>query len=224
MSVSSLIDQFLGAIKWPIAAACIIILPFSLIELRDSQIIGEVFSYNRAIIAGFLIYLVAWFVYFSRPSVGSFFSTFEHELTHAIFAWATFKKVTGLTATWREGGFCSMEGGKNWLIFIAPYFFPTLMLVPIALSFVVKREYFEAVEIMLGAVMAYHMTSTYIETHWGQTDLKETSFLFAFLFLPTANVMIYGTALIYFVRGSNDASDYVFECCISAWDWLTRLI
>jgi hypothetical protein len=98
------------------------------------------------------------------------------------------------------------------------------MLVPIALSLVVKREYFDAVEIMLGAVMAYHMTSTYIETHWGQTDLKETSFLFAFLFLPTANVMIYATALIYFVRGSNEASDYVVECCTRTWDWLLRLI
>ena len=123
MSVSSLIDQFLGAIKWPIAAVCIIILPFSLIELRDSQIIGEVFSYNRAIIAGFLIYLVAWFVYFSRPSVGSFFSTFEHELTHAIFAWATFKKVTGLTATWREGGSAPSKEVRIGLFLLRPIFF-----------------------------------------------------------------------------------------------------
>jgi hypothetical protein len=223
MSVSSLINHILEAIKWPVAAFCLIILPFSVVALSDSKIIGEVFSNNGAIVAGFSIYLVVWFFYFSRPSAGSFFSTFEHELTHAIFAWATFKKVTGLTATWREGGVCSWEGGKNWLIFIAPYFFPTLMLVPIVLSFVVKREYFEAVEIMLGAVMAYHMTSTYLETHSNQTDLQETSFLFAFLFLPTANIMVYTTALIYFVRGPKEASDYVVECCSRAWDWLLLL-
>ena len=223
MSVSSLINHILEAIKWPVAAFCLIILPFSVVALSDSKIIGEVFSNNGAIVAGFSIYLVVWFFYFSRPSAGSFFSTFEHELTHAIFAWATFKKVTGLTATWREGGVCSWEGGKNWLIFIAPYFFPTLMLVPIVLSFVVKREYFEAAEIMLGAVMAYHMTSTYLETHSNQTDLQETSFLFAFLFLPTANIMVYTTALIYFVRGPKEASDYVVECCSRAWDWLLLL-
>jgi hypothetical protein len=223
MSVSSLINHILEAIKWPVAAFCLIILPFSVVALSDSKIIGEVFSNNGAIVAGFSIYLVVWFFYFSRPSAGSFFSTFEHELTHAIFAWATFKKVTGLTATWREGGVCSWEGGKNWLIFIAPYFFPTLMLVPIVLSFVVKREYFEAVEIMLGAVMAYHMTSTYLETHSNQTDLQETSFLFAFLFLPTANIMVYTTALIYFVSGPKEASDYVVECCSRAWDWLLLL-
>jgi hypothetical protein len=223
MSVSSLINHILEAIKWPVAAFCLIILPFSVVALSDSKIIGEVFSNNGAIVAGFSIYLVVWFFYFRRPSAGSFFSTFEHELTHAIFAWATFKKVTGLTATWREGGVCSWEGGKNWLIFIAPYFFPTLMLVPIVLSFVVKREYFEAVEIMLGAVMAYHMTSTYLETHSNQTDLQETSFLFAFLFLPTANIMVYTTALIYFVRGPKEASDYVVECCSRAWDWLLLL-
>ena len=223
MSVSSSIDYLLGAIKWPFAVACLIILPFSVIELSDSKIIVDVFSNNNAIIVGFLVYFVAWVFYFSRPTAGSFFSTFEHELTHAIFAWVTFKKVTGLTATWREGGVCYFEGGKNWLIFIAPYFFPTLMIVPIVLSFVVKREYFEAVEMMLGAVMAYHMTSTYVETHLGQTDLKETSFLFAILFLPTANVVVYTTALIYFVRGSNEASDYVLKCCTSAWNWLLLL-
>ena len=223
MSVSSLIDHILEAMKWPVAALCLIILPFSVVALSDSKIISEVFSNNGAIVAGFSIYLVTWFFYFRRPSAGSFFSTFEHELTHAIFAWATFKKVTGLTATWREGGVCYFEGGKNWLIFIAPYFFPTLMLVPIVLSFVVKREYFEAVEIMLGAVMAYHMTSTYLETHSNQTDLQETSFLFAFLFLPTANIMVYTTALIYFVRGPKEASDYVVECCSRAWDWLLLL-
>jgi hypothetical protein len=76
---------------------------------------------------------------------------------------------------------------------------------------------------MLGAVMAYHMTSTYLETHSNQTDLQETSFLFAFLFLPTANIMVYTTALIYFVRGQKEASDYVVECCSRAWDWLLFL-
>ena len=224
MSVSGLIDQGLEMIKWPLAVASVVVLPFSLIELRDSEIVGDIFSDNQTILVGFAIYFVLWLVYFSKPSAGSFFSTFEHELTHAVFAWITFKRVTGLTATWNSGGVCYIEGGGNWLIYIAPYFFPTLILVPIALSFIVDRQYFNSVEIMLGAVMAYHMTSTYVEIHSNQTDLQQTSFLFAFLFLPTANVMIYGTALIYFVRGSKGASEYVFDCWSTAWDWVIGLI
>ncbi|HCC44597.1 MAG TPA: hypothetical protein DEQ32_09385 [Gammaproteobacteria bacterium] len=224
MIISSLIDRIIETIKWPLAIASILMLPFSLLELRDSGIVSDVFSYHQAILIGFAAYILAWLVYFKKDSAGSFFSTFEHELTHAVFAWITFKRVSGLFVDWRAGGYCKIDGGMNWLIYIAPYFFPTLMIVPIALSFIVKREYFEAVQFLLGAVLAYHVTSTYEETHTGQTDLQETSFLFALLFLPTANIMIYGTALIYFVRGYADASDYVVSCWSETWHWVTSFI
>ena len=100
MSVSSLIDQGLEVIKWPLAVASVAILLFSLIELRDFEIIAEIFIDNQNILVGFAIYFLLWLVYFSKPSGGSFFSTFEHELTHAVFARITFKRVTGLTATY----------------------------------------------------------------------------------------------------------------------------
>ena len=100
MSVSSLIDQGLEVIKWPLAVASVAILLFSLIELRDFEIIAEIFIDNQNILVGFAIYFLLWLVYFSKPSAGSFFSTFEHELTHAVFARITFKRVVGLTATY----------------------------------------------------------------------------------------------------------------------------
>ena len=100
MSVSSLIDQGLEVIKWPLAVASVAILLFSLIELRDFEIIAEIFIDNQNILVGFAIYFLLWLVYFSKPSAGSFFSTFEHELTHAVFARIAFKRVTGLTATY----------------------------------------------------------------------------------------------------------------------------
>ena len=194
-----------------------------MIELGDSGVIGEIFSNKVTILVGFFGYFLLWVLFFSKRSAGSFFSTFEHELTHALFAWITFKKVTGLQATWNSGGVCYIEGGENWLIYIAPYFFPTLMLIPMILSVVVDRQYFDSIEVMLGAVMAYHMTSTYVETHRGQTDLQETGFLFAALFLPTANVMIYGWALIYFLDGPYKATNYVLSCWASALQWVSRI-
>ena len=220
MTISGFIDKGLEIIKWPLAAASILILPFSLIELRDSGVVGELFSSKVTILVGFVGYFLLWVFIFSKRSAGSFFSTFEHELTHALFAWITFKKVRGLQATWNSGGVCYIEGGENWLIYIAPYFFPTLMLIPMALSVVVDRQYYDSIEIMLGAVMAYHMTSTYVETHRGQTDLQETGFLFAALFLPTANVMIYGWALIYFLDGPDEGIDYVLSSWSTAWEWV----
>lgn len=219
MSASSLTDAGLEAIKWPLALCSIIILPFSINELQDSGIVSEIFSKRHTIVGGFLAYFFLWVFLFRKPSAGYFFSTFEHELTHAFFALLTFKSVTGLQVTWKSGGACQIAGGTNWLIYIAPYFFPTLMIIPIALSFVVERQYFASLEVMLGAIMAYQITSTYIETHRGQTDLRETSFLFAALFLPTANVMIYATALIYFLRGGDEASDYISNSWLNALNW-----
>ena len=224
MSISGFIDKGLEVIKWPLAAASILILPFSLIELRDSGVIGEIFSNKVTILGGFVGYFLLWVFFFSKRSAGSFFSTFEHELTHALFAWITFKKVTGLQATWNSGGVCYIEGGENWLIYIAPYFFPTLMLIPMILSVIVDRQYYDSIEVMLGAVMAYHMTSTYVETHSGQTDLQETGFLFAALFLPTANVMIYGWGLIYFVRTPELAFGYVFNRWVLASEWVLSFV
>ena len=194
-----------------------------MIELGDSGVISELFTNKVTILVGFVGYFLLWVFFFSSRSAGSFFSTFEHELTHALFAWITFKKVTGLQTTWNSGGVCKFEGGKNWLIFIAPYFFPTLMLIPMGLSVVVDRQYHDSIEVMLGAVMAYHMTSTYVETHRGQTDLQETGFLFAALFLPTANVMIYGWALIYFLHGPFKATNYVLSSWASALQWVFRI-
>ena len=54
MSISGLIDKGLEIIKWPLAAASILILPFSLIELRDSGVVGELFSSKVTILIGFV--------------------------------------------------------------------------------------------------------------------------------------------------------------------------
>ena len=60
MSISGFIDNGLEIIKWPLAAASILILPFSLIELRDSGVVGELFSSKVTILIGFVGYFLLW--------------------------------------------------------------------------------------------------------------------------------------------------------------------
>jgi len=45
---------------------------------------------------------------------------------------------------------------------------------------------------VLGVTVAYHITSTYKETHWRQTDLRQVGMGFAWCFLPSANVVSFG--------------------------------
>jgi len=209
--LSKLIDICLMTVKWPLAFSSIIILPFAVMEFFGSDVIGMLISAEFTILIGFSGYVLLWLMIFKRRFAGSLFSTFEHELTHALFAWLTFKRVVGLRATWNSGGVCEIEG-ENWLIYIAPYFFPTLLIAPILVSGLSGYGLDWFIDIAFGSIMAYHMTSTYIETHRDQTDLKETSFLFAFLFLPAANVMIYSCALIYYLQGFDQMTNYISNC------------
>jgi hypothetical protein len=43
----------------------------------------------------------------------------------------------------------------------------------------------------------FHHISTWRETHAGQTDLQETGFLFAWMFLPSANLLAAGTVFAF---------------------------
>jgi hypothetical protein len=42
----------------------------------------------------------------------------------------------------------------------------------------------------MGITIAYHFLSTWQETHFQQPDLKESGWLFVWLFLPTANILM----------------------------------
>ena len=91
----------------------------------------------------------------------------------------------------------TFKGKGNWLIYLAPYFFPTLTVPIVIYLLVVHGATPEWVDALLGATMAYHITSTWRETHREQTDLKKVGFIFAFLFLPAANLAFLGAVLAF---------------------------
>ena len=198
MALSTYPNLTLKVVKWPVACVMIYLLPgvvVSLFELTKQVAISpQPLVYFGAGMAG---YLVAWQVIFKRRFMGSFFSTFEHELTHALFAWVTLHKVTGLKATWSQGGEMSYRGQGNWLLLIGPYWFPTLCVPFIIMSGIGRFDGAHWVAVTLGATLAYHITSTIRETHRQQTDLQRTGFLFAWAFLPSANLLSIGFIIAY---------------------------
>ena len=186
-----LIDIAFATVKWPIALIALIILPWSCIAFWDSltTLTANGIGPNDFLM-GVIVYFVAWFFVFRSRLVGSYLSTLEHELTHAIFAILTLHKVKGLRVTGYSGGHITYSGGMgNWLITISPYFVPTLavLLLPIH-SCLGPIPLFEFI---LGVTTSYHITSTYLETHEAQTDLKKTGKVFAWCFLPSANLLSY---------------------------------
>ena len=78
-----------------------------------------------------------------------------------LIALITFHWVTGLRTSWRSGGHITYRGPGNWLITVAPYFFPTICMVVLAVSLFLPNWLHTSASVILGAAIGYHVTSTY---------------------------------------------------------------
>lgn len=163
---------------------------------------------------GAALYFWAWKNFFRKRMFGSMLSTLEHELTHALFGLLTFRMITGIKVTWNKGGHVTFPGPVNWSILIAPYWFPTatfVLFLLIALGGVAMTPVWGAA---LGVSVAYHLTSTWIETHAEQSDLRRVGFPFCWCTLPFLNVWAYGMVIALLTGGSSGALSFcarVFE-------------
>lgn len=196
--IGALIDRIVELLKWPTAITAALLLAPSLHALW--LVARRIFAEPTPIAAftlGLALYLVLWQLVLRRRLFGSFFAVLEHELTHALFALATFHPVTGLRATISAGGHVRWRGTGNWLIYIAPYFFPTACAVILVAALLMPAAWRWWADALLGAATAYHITSTMQETHAGQTDLAHVGYTFSLLFLPAANVLSLGVVIAF---------------------------
>jgi hypothetical protein len=186
---SAAIDRLLAWLKWPVAVAGAFLVPGLLAALTETvRAIGRRPAPSYAFLAGALAFAILWRLALRRAAFGRFLMVLEHELTHALMAWATLHRVVSLRATVRQGGHVQIRGRGNWLITVAPYFFPTASVIAMLVLSWLPREYLVAGNLALGATVAYHLVSTFSETHRHQPDLQAAGWLFCILFLPPANL------------------------------------
>jgi hypothetical protein len=154
---------------------------------------------GAAFIAGFIVFTGIWRLFKRQLEV---VCTFEHEITHVLFGLLFLKVPRSFRVTRHEGGEVTMIGG-NFLITLAPYFFPTVSYLLLPLGFFFPQKYLAVFLALLGASVAFHIASTWAELHWQQTDLHKAGIVFSLLFLPAANLIFYG-ALLTLVFGGTD--------------------
>jgi hypothetical protein len=197
-AISQGIDRLLAWLKWPIALAGLIFLPglvYSLVHVLRAIVAAPERCYP--FLVGAAAYALVWFLLIRRRPALGFLATVEHELTHALFAWATFHRVVSFRATLRSGGHIRYVGRGNWLIAVAPYFFPTLSILVIALLTWSPGRHLALGGALLGVTVAYHAISNWSETHRHQTDLREAGMVFCLFFLIAANALVFGLLLSY---------------------------
>lgn len=148
---------------------------------------------------GFMAFLIFWRIFKRHLQV---VCTFEHEITHLIFGLLFFKLPKGFKVTLHEGGHVKLAG-SNFLIYLAPYFFPTVSYFLLLFLFFIPSDYLNIFYGFLGASLAFHLVSTWTELHLKQTDLQKAGIIFSFVFLPVANLIFYG-ALIVLIFGKTE--------------------
>ncbi|MBF0240753.1 MAG: M50 family metallopeptidase [SAR324 cluster bacterium] len=200
--------MFLKWIKWPVAMASLLFFPALVYQsVNVLKLLYHRFPQNSWFVGGLLGYLLFWMAVLRKRAWGIWFSTFEHELTHILFALLTFHKIGDLRVT-RNGGSVQIDG-QNWLILMAPYFFPTLSVSLMGVFFWIRREYVPWLSAVFGVSLGYHILSNWREVHPGQSDLQKSGWLFAWLFLPSSWLFSYCALAVFAVGGPDLLLEYL---------------
>ncbi len=197
------IDLFINLLKWPAALSMLLVAPAAVQAFNRYYVIrNQLHAHNLIYFGiGVLGFAVARAVFIMRRGAAE---TMEHEITHILFAMATLHRVTGMDVKDEGGGSMTFAGKGNWLITIAPYFFPLTAFLMMFFATLVSRiaEYTpDWTYIALGAALSYNLFSFAEQFHPKQTDLKKVGFIFAVCFLPGANLLTFGTVLAFVERG-----------------------
>jgi hypothetical protein len=126
---------------------------------------------------------------------------FGHELTHAVWTWLMGGQVKKFKAS-ASGGHVIVTR-NNFLIALAPYFFP-IYSVAVAALFVAGdrlwnwQPFLPWFHLLLGASYAFHLTLTWHILKSSQSDITEQGYLFSavVIFLGNALVLLLAIPLL----------------------------
>jgi hypothetical protein len=144
---------------------------------------------------GALLWLIAFFG-LPRPVV---LYVFGHELTHALWVWMMGGRVSRFKVG-REGGHI-LTDKNNFLIALAPYFFPLYGVLVIALygglSLLVNMQtYGRLLYALIGVTWAFHLTFTCWMIPKNQSDLRDNGTVFSLVLIYLINLVLLSAMLI----------------------------
>jgi hypothetical protein len=144
---------------------------------------------------GAILWLIAFFG-LPRPIV---VYVFGHELTHALWVWMMGGRVSRFKVG-REGGHI-LTDKNNFLIALAPYFFPLYSILVLAIYgalglFLNLQPYGRLLYALVGMTWAFHLTFTCWMIPKNQTDLQDHGTVFSLVIIYLANLLLLCAMLI----------------------------
>ena len=154
---------------------------------------------------------------------------FGHELTHVLWTWLFGGRVKRFKAT--SGGGHVVITKTNFLISLAPYFFP-LYAVLVVLVFLTGHliwnwtAYAPVFHLLLGGAYAFHVTLTGHILKTRQSDITEQGYIFSavIIFLGNITVLIIGVPLLAAGTGVTTALGWWVDATGEALTRLWKLI
>ncbi len=187
--------------KWAKFIIAFLLLPVCFGALRTLWLVlnasGGADTFWVAMLAG----AACWIVIFLLLPKPMWVYVFGHELTHAVWTWLFGGRVKKFKASSKGGHVIVTK--HNFLIALAPYFFPiyvVLLVTLFALGHVIwgwKR--FEVwFHLLTGAAYAFHITLTWHILKTQQSDITEQGYFFSgvIIFLGNISVLLVGVPLL----------------------------
>ncbi|HET7511476.1 MAG TPA: hypothetical protein VFJ88_01845 [Chthoniobacterales bacterium] len=154
---------------------------------------------------GAILWLIAFFG-LPRPIV---VYVFGHELTHALWVWMMGGRVSRFRVS-RAGGHI-LTDKNNFLIALAPYFFPLYSILVLALYgglslFFNLQPYGRLLYALLGITWAFHLSFTCWMIPKNQSDLSDNGTFFSLVVIYLINLTLLSAMLIIASPGITFAS------------------
>lgn len=181
------------------------------------------------VLVPFLAGAVCWVILFLLLPKPMWVYVFGHELTHALWTWLFGGRVKRFKAS-ASGGHVVITR-TNFLIALAPYFFP-LYAVLVILGFLAGHLIWDWTRhlvwfhLLLGAAYAFHVTLTWTALKTTQTDITSQGWLFSAVVICLGNVIIllFGLPLLTAQAGLLSAAGWWLEGTGEVLHWIGRLL
>ena len=177
----------------------------------------------------FLLGTIAFFILYSLLSNKlQYFSTFEHELTHNIWALLFFKKPRGFHVNTDGSGLFEWSGSSGLLskvfILLSPYFFPTITMFLILLSLIIKDGFISIFFLVIGISFGYHIVSTIKEIHLEQTDITENGYFTSFNTIVLMSLIMNGVVIAFINNGYNGIAEFFISAYMYGYNLVISIL
>ena len=215
--------------KWCKFIVAILLLPLCYGAVRALWLVLSGSGEATTIWVGLVSGAACWVVIYLLLPKPMWVYVFGHELTHALWAWLFGGEVKQFKAT-SQGGHVVVTK-SNFLIALAPYFFPlyaALVVAGYGIGHWIWHWQAQTVwfHLLLGAAYAFHMTLTWHILKTEQSDIRQQGRLFSavIIFLGNIAILLVGVPLLTAKVGVWMSLKWWLESTWEAFQHLGRLV